>query len=107
MEVDPAMKSDKPSGALLVFAGVITCLTWPLAAMLWFRPGEKALGISLFGLGLSLGPCLAAYAIVPKVRKQTARRVVLFTGGLSIMAFSLLVIVSYASIALMLVQRER
>jgi polyferredoxin len=84
------MKSDKPSGALLVFAGVITCLTWPLAAMLWFRLGEKAFGISLFGLGLSLGPCLAAYAIVPRVRKQTARRVVLFTGGLSVMAFSLL-----------------
>jgi polyferredoxin len=84
------MKSDKPSGVLLVFAGVITCLTWPLAATLWFRHGEKALGISVFGLGLSLGPCLAAYAIVPRVRKQTARRVVLLVGGLSIMAFSLL-----------------
>jgi ferredoxin len=64
MEVDPAMKSDKPSGALLAFAGVITCLTWPLAAMLWFRLGEKALGISLFGLGLSLGPGLAADCIL-------------------------------------------
>jgi ferredoxin len=84
------MKSDKPSVALLVFAGVITCLTWPLAATLWFPRGEKALGISVFGLGLSLGPCLAAYAIVPKVRKQRARRVVLLIGGLSIMAFSLL-----------------
>jgi polyferredoxin len=84
------MKSDKPSAALLVFAGVITCLTWPLTATLWFHLGERALGISVFGLGLSLGPCLAAYAIVPKARKQGARRVVLFVGGLSIMAFSLL-----------------
>lgn len=84
------MMSDKPNRVLLVFAGVITCLMWPLAALLWFRLGEKALGISLFGGGLSLGPCLAAYAIVPRVQKQRARRVVLFTGGLSIMAFSLL-----------------
>lgn len=84
------MKSDKPSRVLLVFAGVVTCLAWPLAATLWFRLGEKAFGISLFGLGLSLGPCLGAYAIVPRARKQGARRVVLFTGGLTIMAFSLL-----------------
>jgi len=84
------MKSDKPSGVLLAIAGVIACLTWLLATLLWFRLGEVALGISLFGLGLSLGPGLAAYAIVPRARKQRARRLVLFTGGLSIMAFSLL-----------------
>jgi len=84
------MKSDKPTVALFAFAGLITCVTWPLAAMLWFRHGERAFGISLFGLGLSLGPGLAAYAIVPRARKQKARRVVLFMGGLSIMAFSLL-----------------
>jgi len=84
------MKSDKPNAALLAFASLITCVTWPLAAMLWFRHGERALGISLFGLGLSLGPCLAAYAIVPRARKQKARSVVLFMGGFCIMAFSLL-----------------
>jgi polyferredoxin len=83
------MKSERPNVALLIFAGVITCLTWPLAALLWFRLGEKALGISMFGLGLSLGPCLAAYAIVPRARKQRARCVVLFVGGLSVIAFSL------------------
>jgi len=88
------MKSDKPSGVLLAFAGVITCLTWPLAALLWFRFGERAFGISLFGLGLSLGPALAVYAIVPRERKQRARRVVLFIGGLSVMAFSLLSVVN-------------
>ena len=84
------MKSDKPNVALLAFAGLTACVTWPLTAMLWFRHSERALGISLFGLGLSLGPCLAAYAIAPRARKQKARRVVLFMGGLSIMAFSLL-----------------
>jgi polyferredoxin len=84
------MNSDKPNVTLLAFAGLITCVTWPLAAILWFRLGERALGISLFGLGLSLGPFLATYSIVPRARKQKARRVVLFTGGLTIMAFSLL-----------------
>src|SRR3974390_3094625 len=33
---------------------------------------------------------MGAYAIVPTARKQMARRMVLLTGGLSIMAFSLL-----------------
>jgi len=84
------MKSDKPSRVLLAIAGAIACLTWLLAALLWFRLGGKALGISLFGLGLSLGPGLAVYAVVPTARKQRARRFVLFIGGLSIMAFSLL-----------------
>ena len=67
-----------------------TCLAWSAAAFLWLRLGERAFAVSVFGLSLSPGPCLAAYALVPGARKQAARRVVLFTGGLSIMAFSLL-----------------
>lgn len=51
---------------------------------------ERAFATSLFLLGLSLGPCLAVYAAAPNARKQAARGLVLFTGGLSIMAFSLL-----------------
>jgi ferredoxin-type protein NapH len=62
----------------------------PCAAILWFRAGEKAFATSLLLLGLSLGPCLGVYALVPTARKQTARRVVLLTGGFSIMAFSVL-----------------
>jgi polyferredoxin len=69
---------------------MITCLAWSAAAWLWLRLDERAFAVSVFGLGLSPGPCLAAYALVPVGRKQAARRVVLFTGGLSIMAFSLL-----------------
>ena len=83
------MKTEKPNKALLAVAGVITCVTWTLASLMCFRLGQRALGISLWGLGISLGPCLAVYAMVPKARKQTARRVVLLLGGLSIMAFSL------------------
>jgi len=89
-EVDVMTKSDKAGALLLAVAAVITCLTWPLAGLLWFRLGERALGVSLFGLGLSLGPGLGVYAIVPRMRKQSARRVVLFIGGLSVLAFSLL-----------------
>lgn len=82
------MKPAKPSRALLVLAGAVTCSAWPGAVVLWFRLGERPFATSLFLLGLSLGPCLAAYALVPGARKRAARRVTLFTGGLSIMAFS-------------------
>ncbi len=61
----------------------------PLTFVLCAR-GEKALATALFLLGVSLGPCLTAYAVLPRARKQTARRVVLLTGGLSIMAFAVL-----------------
>jgi polyferredoxin len=44
----------------------------------------------MLGMGISQGPCLAVYALAPPQRKQRARRLVLFTGGLSILAFSLL-----------------
>lgn len=116
------MTATRPSRALLLVAAIMTCTAWPAAALLWFRAGEKAFAVSVFGLGLSLGPCLAAYAVVPvrkksfrgsphrgkpsddkdtapppeaarsaaSARRQAARRVVLFTGGLSIMAFGLL-----------------
>jgi polyferredoxin len=84
------MKSKRPSRALLILAVMITCLAWSSAALLWLGVGERAFAVSVLGLGLSLGPCLAAYALVSEARKQAARRVVLFTGGLSIIAFSLL-----------------
>jgi ferredoxin len=84
------MRSSKPSPALLIFAALNACFAWPLAGLLWFRLGERAFATSLFLLGLSLGPSLAAYALVPTRRKQPVRRVVLFTGGLSIMAFAVL-----------------
>ncbi len=78
----------KPSRTLLLVAAVFTCSAWPGAASLWLRLGERAFAASLFLLGLSLGPCLAFYAAVPLRRKQRARQVVMLTGGLSILAFS-------------------
>jgi ferredoxin-type protein NapH len=57
---------------------------------MWFSKQELAFAVSIFFAGLSLGPCLGAYALARPVRKQTFRRAVLWAGGLSIVALSLL-----------------
>ena len=80
----------RPSRGLLVLAALAVGTTWPAALALWFRVGERGFATSFFLLGLSLGPCLAIYALAPVARKQAARRLVLLTGGSSIMAFSIL-----------------
>ena len=84
------MRPTKTNRPLLIFSVVIAIATFPLADFLWTRLGERAFAITVFLLGLSLGPCLSAYALLPTSRKQLARRVVLFTGGVSILAFSVL-----------------
>ncbi len=84
------MSKDKPKSVLLVVSLLITCITWPLAYDLWFSHVETAFAVSVFFLGLSLGPCLAAYALVPKSRKGELRRWVLFCSGLSIISLSIL-----------------
>ena len=73
------MKGVRPSGALLGLAAAVTCSAWPLAVVVWLRFGEKALAISLFLLGVSLGPCLALYALAQRRRKQAFRKAVLLT----------------------------
>ena len=83
------MKLAGASRALLVFAVLNACAAFP-AGLLLLRNGQAALAVSIFLLGLSLGPCLAAYPLVSKKRKTAARRVVLVAGGLSIIAFSVL-----------------
>jgi ferredoxin-type protein NapH len=75
---------------LLTFSLFVTGIIWPLAILLWMRLGEKALGVSIFFLGLSLGPFLAGYSLVSKKHKQQLRHLVLLSGGISIMALSLL-----------------
>ncbi len=80
----------RPSRALLILAAVSACSAWPASAILWFRFGERAFATSIFFLGLSLGPCLAGYAFAPRKRKEAFRKLVLLTGGLSILAFPLL-----------------
>jgi polyferredoxin len=67
----------------------VAAVAWSLAAWLW-TVGSRPFAVSLLFLGLSLGPCLTAYATAPRALKQQQRRIVLFTGGLSILAPSLL-----------------
>jgi polyferredoxin len=75
----------------LVFAATytVTAVAWSFAAWLW-SSGSRAWAVSAFLVGLSLGPCLTAYATAPRAQKQLQRRIVLFAGGLSILAPSLL-----------------
>ncbi len=83
------MRSSKPSAALLIIALLSTAMAVAGVWCLWLRIGTAAINTALAGMGISLGPCLAAYALVPIKRKQWARRLVLLTGGVGILAFSL------------------
>jgi ferredoxin-type protein NapH len=83
------MTTEGPSWVLLVISSVVLLVSWPSAAILLFRANATGLAISLFGLGLSLGPCLAGYALARKALKQRWRQLILATGGLAILAFSL------------------
>jgi polyferredoxin len=79
-----------PHPAVFVSTTAVAAVAWSLAAWLW-SSGNRAFAVSLALAGLSLGPCLTAYATAPRALKQQQRRVVLATGGLSILAPSLLV----------------
>jgi polyferredoxin len=78
-----------PHPAVFAATFAVTAGAWSLAACLW-ASGDRAFAVSVFALGLSLGPCLTGYVTAPRALKQRQRRLVLFTGGLSILAPSLL-----------------
>ena len=82
-------ESNLPHPAVFAATAAVAAVAWSLSAWLW-SAGHRAFAISLLLLGLSLGPCLTGYATAPRALKQQQRRVVLFTGGLSILAPSLL-----------------
>jgi polyferredoxin len=82
------MRVERPNWSL----GIISLGTALISGLLVFRfwsAGETAFALSFFWLGISLGPCLAGYSLVPKKGKQWARRLVLIAGGLSILCMSL------------------
>jgi polyferredoxin len=64
-------------------------VAWPAAALLLLHAPTVGLAVSLFGVGLSLGPCLLGFALARNPRKQLWRRLVLATSALAILAFSL------------------
>ncbi len=77
------------SRALLVVSAIALLVFWPLAAVVLFRGNALGFAIALFGSGLSQGLCLAGYALARADRKQWWRWLVLATGGLGILMFSL------------------
>jgi ferredoxin-type protein NapH len=81
--------SSLPHPAVYAVTAGVAAAAWSLAARLW-SAGNRPFAVSLLFLGLSLGPCLTAYATAPRALKQQQRRLVLATGGLSILAPSLL-----------------
>jgi len=78
-----------PSPAVLVATGAVTFVAWSLASLLW-SAGNRPFAVSAFALGLSLGPCLTAYATAPRPLKPRMRRLVLLAGGLSVLGPALL-----------------
>jgi ferredoxin-type protein NapH len=77
------------SRALLVFSAIALLVFWPLGAVVLVRGNAWGLAMAFFLGGLSEGPCLAAYALARPDRKQWWRWLVLATGGLGILLFSL------------------
>jgi ferredoxin-type protein NapH len=79
----------RASRALLVASAIILLVFWPLAAVVLFRGNALGFAIALFGSGLQ-GPFLAGYAFARASRKQWWRWLVLASGGLGILMFSLI-----------------
>jgi len=75
--------------AVLMFSIVAPLICWPAAAMILLRGLGVGLAIALFGSGLQ-GPLLAGYAYAVASRKQWWRWLVLASGGLGILMFSLI-----------------
>jgi polyferredoxin len=84
-----ARASNLPHPAVYAATAAVAAVAWSLAAWLW-SAGNRPFAVSFLFLGLSLGPCLTGYATAPRALKQQQRRLVLVTGGLSILAPSLL-----------------
>jgi hypothetical protein len=71
-----------PAALATTFA--ITCGAWSGAAFLW-SSGSRALALSAFALGLSLGPCLTGYLTAPRGLKQVPLCIALLTGALGVL----------------------
>jgi hypothetical protein len=81
------MHAAKPRRALFIVSAFITCIAVGVLLIVHPALNSLPLRVAVFGLGISLGPCLAAYATAPTAGKQRLRRLVLLTGGMTILAF--------------------
>ena len=76
------------SRALLVYSAIALLVFCPLATVVLFRGNALGFAIALFASGLQ-GVCLAVYAFARADRKQWWRWLVMATGALGILMFSL------------------
>ena len=76
------------SRSLLTYSAIALLVFWPLAALVLFQGNALGFAIALFASGLQ-GPFLAGYALARTARKQWWRWLVLASGGLGILMFSL------------------
>jgi ferredoxin-type protein NapH len=90
-----ASRADRRAWRRVVgLAAAVAFVALAASLVVWRATHQRGLALSIFGLGLSLGPCLAAYRLAEPVHKQAWRRGVMAAGGLAILAFSLLDAVS-------------
>ncbi len=82
------------SRALLAVSIISVLALWPMAAVVLSQGKLLGFAIALFASGISQGPFLAGYAFAHLDRKQWWRWLVLATGGLGILLFSLVDVVN-------------
>ena len=80
----------KVSRALLLVSAISLLVFLPLGAVVLFRGNTLGFAIALLVSGISQGPLLAGYAFARADRRQWWRWLVLATGGLGILVFSLI-----------------
>ncbi len=73
-----------------ILGAAIACVAWTVSLLVWRATRLPGLALSIFGLGVSLGPCLAAYRLARPARKQAWRQAAMAAGGGGILAFSLI-----------------
>ncbi len=74
---------------MLAASAIALLVCWLSAALVLLRGNALGLALCLIVSGFSLGPCLAGFALARPGRKQWWRWLVLATGGLAILLFSL------------------
>lgn len=84
------MRKAGSSVALWVVVAISSLQAAVAGVLMVLHKGPVPILIALLGMGISLGPCLGAYALIAAPHKQAARRLVLLTGGATILSFSLL-----------------
>jgi hypothetical protein len=83
--VDGRERGILPPPAFFAATFAVTAVAWSAALWLW-STGQRPFAVSAFALGLSLGPCLTAYATVPRSMKPLQGCLVFASAALALLA---------------------